>query len=254
MVRIGCTVTVIADNFAEEDLVLEGALVLAGLFVIAMIIIATLGNRSHRREVQAVQRLIDPHIAALALRRRQLSYLDPYSKPVLDDWRKEQKRFFERHIAPAFGGEFRMKYLSSWQTFPMLDRSVDAYETERTLPPVSLATTDPKAYEEAVAQALATMGWDCRTTRSTGDQGADVIACKEGVKVIVQCKLYSNPVGNKAVQEVHAAVAYEAAQAGAVVTNATFTKSARMLAESTGILLLHHSELDTLADLTMQLR
>ena len=59
----------------------------------------------------------------------------------------------------------------------------------------------------------------------------------------LQCKLYSNPVGNKAVQEVAAGRVLQHAKYGAVVTNSTFTPSAWELAASNGIHLLHHTDL-----------
>ena len=41
-------------------------------------------------------------------------------------------------------------------------------------------------------------------TKKSGDQGVDIIAYKHFSKYAVQCKYYSYPVGNKAVQEVYA--------------------------------------------------
>ena len=85
----------------------------------------------------------------------------------------------------------------------------------------------------------------------TGDQGADLIAEADGCRVIIQCKFYSKPVGNKAVQEAHSALGFHAGDRAVVVSNATFTRSAKQLADSTGVLLLHH---DQLADLGQVLR
>ena len=45
-------------------------------------------------------------------------------------------------------------------------------------------------------------GWNVEQTQASNDQGVDLIARIEDLKVCVQCKRYSNPVGNKAVQEV----------------------------------------------------
>jgi restriction system protein len=80
-------------------------------------------------------------------------------------------------------------------------------------------------------------------TQASGDQGVDVVANLAGLKVVLQCKKYSQPVGNAAVQEVIAGKAFEQAHAAAVVTNATFTPSAKQLATTTGVHLLHYSEL-----------
>jgi restriction system protein len=55
-------------------------------------------------------------------------------------------------------------------------------------------------------------------------------------------------VGNKAVQEAVAGRAHYGAQFSGVVSNATFTPSAKQLAASNAVLLLHFSELDGLAD------
>jgi len=84
-------------------------------------------------------------------------------------------------------------------------------------------------------------------TKATGDQGADVIAEKDGARMVLQCKLYSSPVGNKAVQEAFAAQRHYRANASAVVTNAAYTASAISLAATTGVQLLHYTDLNRLA-------
>ncbi len=86
-------------------------------------------------------------------------------------------------------------------------------------------------------------GWVASTTRKTGDQGVDVLASKRGTKVVLQCKLYTNTVGNKAVQEVFAAKDFSNSNFAAVVSNASYSRGARELALKTGVLLLHYSEL-----------
>ena len=66
---------------------------------------------------------------------------------------------------------------------------------------------------------------------------------EEAAEVFLQCKKYSNPVGNKAVQEANAGKGFEGAEVAAVVTNNTYTPSARQLASAIGVYLLHYSEL-----------
>lgn len=60
---------------------------------------------------------------------------------------------------------------------------------------------------------------------------------------MLQCKRYTNSVGNKAVQEAFAAKTFARAQYAAVVTNSKFTPAAGALAASTGVLLLHFTDL-----------
>ncbi len=104
-------------------------------------------------------------------------------------------------------------------------------------------TMTPEEYESYCATILDENGWEASVTKTTGDQGADVIGRKNGISIIIQCKLYSSPVGNKAVQEVHAALSHYSGTYGIVVTNNTFTQSAIELANSTNTILVHHDEL-----------
>ena len=50
------------------------------------------------------------------------------------------------------------------------------------------------------AALLVEAGWEVDITPKTGDQGVDLIASIEDVRVCIQCKNWSNPVRNKAVQ------------------------------------------------------
>ena len=103
---------------------------------------------------------------------------------------------------------------------------------------------DPVLFEKSVAKNFEAYGWNTHETKKTGDQGADVIAEKNGKRIIVQCKLYSRPIGNKAVQEVVAAKSYYKGNIALVVSNTNYTKSARKLAESNGVVLLHYLNLN----------
>ena len=101
----------------------------------------------------------------------------------------------------------------------------------------------PVAFEKRCAEILRMAGWSAATTKASGDQGIDVLARRDGQTLVLQCKLYSSTVGNKAVQQVIAGRAFVAARHAAVVSNAKFSPSARELATRTGVLLLHCSEL-----------
>ncbi len=102
---------------------------------------------------------------------------------------------------------------------------------------------DPIDFEVWCVDKLIDNGWVAYKTPNTGDQGADVIAEKDGVRIAVQCKCYSVPVGNKSVQEVAASLLFYGADYGAVVTTSSYTKSAKALAQSNGVKLLHHTDL-----------
>lgn len=118
---------------------------------------------------------------------------------------------------------------------------------------LSVENLNPYEFEHYCAESLKELGFEARATKGSGDQGVDVIAEKKGFKVAIQCKLYSNPVGNKAVQEVIAGKQFYNADIGAVVTNASFTPSAKQLASTCDILLLNIVELHKLDEHVEQL-
>lgn len=93
-------------------------------------------------------------------------------------------------------------------------------------------------FEIFVAQILKNIGFvNIQLTKGTGDQGVDVIAERDGIKYAIQCKRYSHPVGNKAIQEVFAGKTFYHCHVGVVVTNNYFTQSAKELAKENGIVL-----------------
>jgi hypothetical protein len=101
----------------------------------------------------------------------------------------------------------------------------------------------PTQFEQACADILVIKGWNAHITIKSGDQGIDIVAEKFGIKIILQCKKYSKPVGNRAVQEAHTGRAFAGADVAAVVSNMTYTPSAIKLAQSTGVVLLHFTDL-----------
>lgn len=93
-----------------------------------------------------------------------------------------------------------------------------------------------RQFEEYCADFLRKRGFrHIELTRATGDQGVDILAKHRGKTYAIQCKLYQKPVGNAAVQEAYAGKQYYTCDRGMVMTNSTFTRGARELAERTEI-------------------
>ena len=98
---------------------------------------------------------------------------------------------------------------------------------------------DGYQFERACAKILRSKGYyGVTVTKASGDQGVDIIAHKGGHKYAVQCKYYSSPVGNSAVQQVYAGAAYYGCDSCIVMTNNTFTPQAEKLANRTGVVLM----------------
>ncbi|MBU2857286.1 restriction endonuclease [Acidithiobacillus ferrooxidans] len=116
-----------------------------------------------------------------------------------------------------------------------------------------VANVSPYDYEELCAKILRDSGWEASATRKSGDQGADVYAEKNGLSVVLQCKLTNSAVGNKAVQEIISGQKYMSSDFAAVVTPAKYTPGAQDLARTAKVLLLHHEDLPHLETLCKHL-
>lgn len=93
-------------------------------------------------------------------------------------------------------------------------------------------------FEYWCANALEDIGFtDVHVTPGSGDQGVDILATLNSIKYAIQCKRYSDDLGNTPVQEVHAGKYIYHCHVAAVITNRHFTKSAKELADATGVLL-----------------
>lgn len=185
------------------------------------------------------KKIIEDHAGELKIRRNQLTIRMNYGLVDDDKWQKEVEVFVSRVIVPAVGGidVFGKNYTR-------VRNEIEQVTSDFQASTVAFSSEiSPIEYEQLVANVLQEHGWNTRLTAATGDQGIDVIAEKQGVKVVIQCKLYSSPVGNAAVQEAIAGKSFERADFAAVVTNAGFTRAARQLASSSGAFLLHHDQL-----------
>ena len=198
-----------------------------------------------------VTALVAEHLETLARRRLTLVKVDAYG--IVDDakWQKEFRYFVEKVVLPRLTPQERRAIL--FRREAVLHELVALPVARRTAElEASLAMSkdiSPAEFEHWCSTALHAAGWKARATGAAGDQGADVVADKDGLTIVLQCKLHKSPIGNKAVQEVLAAKAHYGAMAAAVVSNAAFTRSAEALSRTTGVLLCHYSDLERLDDL-----
>lgn len=107
---------------------------------------------------------------------------------------------------------------------------------------------DGVSFEKILKNIFQKMGYLVHTTKSSGDQGADLLLSKEDIRIIVQAKRYSHPVSNTAVQEAVAAKAYYNYSQAMVVTNNYFTKGAIELAAANEVELIDRDKLKTLIE------
>jgi restriction system protein len=102
---------------------------------------------------------------------------------------------------------------------------------------------DGVKFEYYLKELYISLGYSAKVTKSSGDFGADLVLTKDGRKIVVQAKRYSNNVGVKAVQEIKAAQSHYNAIESWVVTNSYFTKAAVELARSNSVKLINRDQL-----------
>lgn len=189
-----------------------------------------------------VQDIVENHLDTLVRKKKQLIIVDDYGNIEDGKWKNEISYFISKTIKPTVLKENVDFILTDNEIFQTVDSLIKSTD-RNTRNDIDVDDISPIDYEHYCADLLRQNGWDARTTQATGDQGVDVIASKKGHVGAIQCKKYSTPVGNKAVQEVYAGMQYIGAHFCAVVTNAGYTRSAKQLAQTLGVLLLHHDEL-----------
>ena len=94
-----------------------------------------------------------------------------------------------------------------------------------------------RQFEEFLCEYFNGQGYQCSTTKASGDQGIDLIAKKGELTIAIQAKCYSKTVGNHAIMEAVAGMKYYSANRCMVITNSTFSKSAIELAKANGVIL-----------------
>ena len=112
----------------------------------------------------------------------------------------------------------------------------NVYEKNRTTI-VDIDLMSGIEFEEFLCDYFNNHGYECKTTKTSGDQGVDLIATRHGTTLAIQAKCYEGTVGNHAIMEVVAGTKFYNADQSMVITNSTFTKSAIELAKTNGVIL-----------------
>jgi hypothetical protein len=199
--------------------------------------------------IHIVDAEIDRYCSTLAVKRRQLEYVGDYGSIENDKWLAEVAKFLERNPSLsmcrrelyAMTGTMGIQF--DWTQWMMsyIDHAI--HPAPRLPEP---QRSDGLAFERACLGALNAAGWEGSLTKATGDQGVDIIARKGGLSIAVQCKDHNIPIGNGAVQQVHAGRSFHEADFAVVVSPSGFTESATQLAQKLGVWLVDPSALDSL--------
>lgn len=117
----------------------------------------------------------------------------------------------------------------------------------RLLKKISITNIDSLSgveFEEFVANYFKYLGYDALKTRTTGDNGIDIIAAQGDTTLGVQAKLYyGHNISNSAVQEAYSGCRYYKCSVAIVVTNWHFSKPATNLARELKVGLIDREKL-----------
>lgn len=184
--------------------------------------------------------LVAVHSSALIRNLNKCRSVDEYGTAKIDGWREELENFFKSiSFSPVFITADEAINLASEQIFLLSEYDDDFVDSN---------DKTGFDFEQYCARKIEQTGWRARVSKRGSDQGVDIIAEKDGFVVVVQCKDYEKPVGNKAVQEALAGKSFEFADKAAVVAKNGFTKSASDLARRTGVVLLKPNDLINFTD------
>lgn len=197
---------------------------------------------------------------------------DEFGKSDLSKWQKKFGTFFVEHLFDLSlvtdGKDFlkikehflentswspkREKY-KKFEYMASIFQSVESlylclakkyFDYKPTTRPTSTSTHEKGLnLEMECKEILESNSWSVQTTPKSNDQGADLIAQKGLIKLIIQCKNYDKPVGNDAVQQALAAKTFFGGTIAAVVSVSGFTMSALELSKKTEVLLMNLSDL-----------
>jgi len=211
-------------------------------------------KKLRKTAIKKLTNAVHEHRGALSMNWRSAVTVDEYGTYQIDRWRIEAARFlksidFHGDVISKEEAIDRVTEVMKSSDLGSLTSAAQSTSLngsssveQREVDPFA-QVEDPLAFEAACAQALRTLGWSTRLTTGSGDQGIDVLAQKGHTRIVVQCKMYAAPVGNKAVQEVYAGKAFANADAAVVVASNGYTKSAKELAGRTGVHLLSPQEI-----------
>ena len=101
-------------------------------------------------------------------------------------------------------------------------------------------------FENHCMQILKQHGWEVKETPNTRDQGVDLIASINDLRICIQCKDHEKAIGNKAVQEISAGKLFWEGTHAIIVSKSGFTKSAHQLAKSNKVELINEYQLKDL--------
>ncbi len=143
----------------------------------------------------------------------------------------------KRRLKALLGKEIQRTHAELRAESPQTDIMNDYRPINEDQIMIEIDAMDGHKFEEFVQSLMRKEGYDVTRSKLSADQGADLVAIKDGRRYVVQVKkrTLTERISNKAVQEVVASKEIYDCNDAIVVTNTFYHKSARELANANNV-------------------
>ena len=152
---------------------------------------------------------------------------------ILEEIRSEETRqFLKKEIEKRTAYE---SALEKWDYYNLITKNGYWYEKKGI------------ALEHSISNILLENGWNAKLTNKTGDGGIDLICDRNGIKVLIQAKGHSKPLGVSAIRDAAGVKMTEKPDYMVVICPRGFTKGSIDFAKRSKIILADASNLVAVA-------
>lgn len=178
---------------------------------------------------------------------------DRYGTMHLDGWEREKALFVHSRLSVRLGETGYRDMLPALR--PAIDAEIERQANASVEPPsfgsdtgtalaycaVSTPEIDPdlSTFATRCTSLLQKAGWKTEPGSAGTGKTIDILAERNGHKLLLQCKGSGAPVGVEAVQQVFALKDRRRIDVAAIVTHAPFTRAAQQMASANGVHALH---------------
>ena len=217
----------------------------AGFDVAAFIQEVSLTRRAH--DLDAIYGKLDEKQAYLAplLMRARARGRNKYGDLDYTDFFKELTEFLGTYF-----GEANQPFFYGYMPLMLCLEHIEPWLAE-TVDGLAMPA-DGIDFEHWCAARIEEQGWTVRVSKASGDQGIDIEAMKDGRLVAIQCKRYTQPIGNKSVQEAYTGATHYRADKAVVIGTGGYTRAAIELAANTGVILIDAENIAAFTELVVE--
>jgi restriction system protein len=204
-----------------------------------------------RRTRRAVAACILEHTPVLARKRGQLVKKDDYGIVHYEEWEQEKEYFINVVLGEHFNDILSEEFpLTAGHIDEIIEKAIDKVVLDLYgNDPVQEPEDEPweedegDSYRQYCTRLLDLAGWKVLADGEEGQDKGPVLAERGEQLFVVTCISSSSPVGIRTIWRTSVAMKKLGAHMAAVVTNAGFSRLARMASSRYGVMPLHHEDL-----------